>query len=254
MRNAGSLNIPNRRIFSEQWKMPAVKTLDWFWRGWFYGTQPCDISIDSVKALKYDASLQVTAVDTAKPVHIDKPALNDFEDINKIRNRQDTSVHFLTDVDTSLRDFYWKYDRGVNTYDSVYIYKNPPPSYDVLSDTAKANYANKYLYEVSFSNKGGLVMPLIVEFVYADGTRDTSRIAAQIWRQNEQHVSKVFLLDKQVVAIHLDPLRETADINLGNNDWPSVQTPGKFAVYKDKQAARGQAVGINPMQRAEQKQ
>ena len=97
-------------------------------------------------------------------------------------------------------------------------------------------------------------MPVIVEFVYADGTRDTSRIAAQIWRKNEQHFSKVFLLDKQVSSINLDPLRETADINLGNNSWPSVQTPGKFAVYKEKQAARGQAIGVNPMQKAEQKQ
>ena len=228
--------------------------LDWFWRGWFYGTQPCDISIDSVKALKYDVNQQVTVVDTAKPVGIDKPALNSFEDINKIRNRQDTSIHFLTDVDTSLRDFYWKYDRSIEPYDSVYTYKLPPPSYDVLNDTAKANYANKYLYEVSFTNKGGLVMPVIVEFVYADGTRDTSRIAAQIWRKNEQHFSKVFLLDKQVSAIHLDPLRETADIDLTNNNWPTVETPGKFAVYKDKQAARGQAVGKNPMQKAEEKQ
>ena len=226
--------------------------LDWFWRGWFYGTQPCDIAIDSVKAFTYDATLQATVVDTTQPKHIDKPALNDFEDINKIRNRQDTSLHFLTDVDTSLRDFYWKYDRGINTYDSQFTYKNPPPSYDVMTDEMKGKYANKYLYEVSFSNKGGLVMPVIVEFVYADGTRDTSRIAAQIWRKNEQHFSKVFLLDKQVSAIHLDPLRETADMNLGNNDWPSVQTPSKLAVYKDKQAARGQAVGVNPMQRAEQ--
>ena len=81
-----------------------------------------------------------------------------------------------------------------------------------------------------------------------------ARIAAQIWRKNEQHFSKVFLLDKQVSAIHLDPLRETADIDLTNNNWPSVITPGKFAVYKDKQAARGQAVGKNPMQKAEEKQ
>ncbi len=232
----------------------SAEDLDWFWRGWFYGTQPCDIAIDSVKAFTYDASLGVTAVDTAKPVHIDKPALNDFEDINKIRNRQDTSVHFLTDVDTSLRDFYWKYDRGINTYDSVYTYKNAPPSYDVITDEMKAKYNNKYLYEVSFSNKGGLVMPVIVEFVYTDGTRDTARIAAQIWRKNEQHFSKVFLLDKPASAIHLDPLRETADINLGNNNWPSVQTPSKFAVYKERQAARGQATGVNLMQRAEGKQ
>ena len=26
--------------------------LDWFWRGWFYGTDACDISLDTVKYLK----------------------------------------------------------------------------------------------------------------------------------------------------------------------------------------------------------
>ncbi len=232
----------------------SAEDLDWFWRGWFYGVQPCDISIDSVKSLKYDPTLQVTTVDTAKPVGIDKPAVNDFEDLNKIRNRQDTSIHFLTDIDTSLRDFYWKYDRNIEPYDSAYKYQPSVVSYQMVDDTAKARYTDKYLYEISFTNKGGLVMPVIVEFVYSDNSRDTVRIAAQIWRKNEQHFSKVFLLDKQVAAIHLDPVRETADIDLTNNNWPSVSTPGKFAVYKDRQAARGQAVGMNPMQKAEQKQ
>ena len=232
----------------------SAEDLDWFWRGWFYGTDPCDISIDSVKSMKYDASLHLTLSDTAKPAGIEKPALNAFEDINKIRNRQDTSVYFLTDKDTTLRDFYWKYDRGIEPYDSLYTYNVPPSVYDQLSDTGKAKYEGKYLYEVSFSNKGGLVMPVIIEFVYSDGSRDTTRIDAQIWRKNEQHFSKVFLLNRQVAAIHLDPLRETADVNLDNNNWPSVATPGKFAVYKDKLAARGQAIGKNPMQKAEERQ
>ena len=26
--------------------------LDWFWRGWFYGTDACDISLDTVKYYK----------------------------------------------------------------------------------------------------------------------------------------------------------------------------------------------------------
>src|SRR5512133_1077361 len=30
--------------------------LDWFWRGWFYSTDVCDISLDSVKVAKTDAT------------------------------------------------------------------------------------------------------------------------------------------------------------------------------------------------------
>ncbi len=233
----------------------SAEDLDWFWRGWFYGTQPCDIAIDSVKGLKYDGTMAPAPIDTtSKAVGIDKPLLNSFEDINKIRNRQDKSIRFLNDVDTTLRDFYWKYDRGIEPYDSSYKYTVTPGIFTPISDSAKKSYEGKYLYEVSFSNKGGLVMPVIVEFVYADGTRDTTRIAAQIWRKNEQHFSKVFLLNKQVSAIHLDPLKETADIDESNNNWPTVSAPGKFSIYKDRQASRGQAVGKNPMQKAEQRQ
>ena len=102
---------------------------------------------------------------------LDKPLVNDFEDINKIRNRQDTSIRFLTDVDTTLRDFYWKYDRDIVAYDTAFTYKSTPSVYEVLSDSVKESYANKYLYQLSFSNKGGLVMPVIVEFVYTDNTQ-----------------------------------------------------------------------------------
>jgi hypothetical protein len=227
--------------------------LDWFWRGWFYGTEPCDISLDSVKAVRYDPDLNVVSTEPVREKPLDRPLLNPFEDINKIRNRQDTSIHFLTDVDTTLRDFYWKYDRGIVAYDSVYRYNSNPTVYEILSDSIKQLYRNSYLYELTFSNKGGLVMPVIVEFVYADATRDTIRIPAQVWRHNEQQFSKVFLTQKQVANINLDPVRETADINLANNRWPNVPTPGKFAVYKIKQrAARGQSEGVNPMQRAQE--
>ncbi len=227
----------------------SAEDLDWFWRGWFYGTEPCDISLDSVKAVQYDANLTVVPTKFARDTTLDKPALNAFEDINKIRNRQDTSVHFLTDADTSLQDFYWRYDRGIVAYDSVYKYRKAPAVYEVLSDSVTQSYAGKYLYQLSFTNKGGLVMPVIVEFVYADGARDTIRIPAQVWRKDERHFNKVFLTNKPVAAINLDPLRETADTDLGNNSWPSVPVPGKFAVYKEKlRAARGQSEGVNPMQ------
>jgi hypothetical protein len=98
-----------------------------------------------------------------------------------------------------------------------------------------------------------LVMPIIVQWTFADGTKEIDRIPAQIWRKNENHVNKVFLKDKEVASIQLDPLKETADIDVSNNNWPKTESPSNFAIFKLKQAARGQSEGVNPMQKANQK-
>lgn len=228
--------------------------LDWFWRGWFYSTDPCDISIDSVKAFKADVEAE-TKMNFRGPAErsLEKPAVPAFDDISKIRNREDKNIKFLTDADTSLRDFYWRYDRGMEPYDSTYKIKSTPFSVDKLDDSEKQKYTGKYLYEVSFTNKGGLVMPIIVQWTFADGTTETDRIAAPIWRKNENHVTKVFLKDKEVASVQLDPMKETADIDVTNNTWPKVENQSNFSIYKAKQAARGQSQGLNPMQKAAQK-
>lgn len=236
----------------------SAEDLDWFWRGWFYGIDPCDISIDSVKSFKLDANAQPQPIMPGGKLNadgtknLDKPAINSFEDISKIRNREDKNIHFLTDVDTSLRDFYWKYDRNIIPFDSTYTFKVSALPFDNLTDAEKQKYANSFLYEVSFTNKGGLVMPLIIEWTFKDGTKETDRIPAQIWRKNEQHVTKVFLKTKEVSGIQLDPMKETADIDVSNNSWPKIDVPSNFSLYKIKQSARGQSQGLNPMQRTAQ--
>ena len=67
--------------------------LDWFWRGWFYGTDPVDISLDSVKWLKADVTPEKT--DSIKMQSIARPQLPAFEDISRIRNREDKKITFL---------------------------------------------------------------------------------------------------------------------------------------------------------------
>ena len=229
--------------------------LDWYWRGWFYSIDPVDISLDSVKAWKLDPTAKTTklfsdtAVDANGRKAIDKPLVHDFEDISKIRNRQDKNIHFLTDADTTLRDFYWRYDRGLEKYDSTITYKAPPDLGDV-SDALKQKYANKFIYQLSFSNKGGLVMPVIVEFTFKDGSKELYRIPAQIWRKNENSVSRVFVTDKEAASIVLDPLKETADINESNNHWPLISIPSKFSLFKAKAQPFGQTEGFNPIQQA----
>ena len=48
--------------------------------------------------------------------------------------------------------------------------------------STKAKLAGKHFYEITFSNKGGLVMPMIVEWTFKDGTKEVDRIPAQVWR------------------------------------------------------------------------
>lgn len=244
----------------------SAENLDWFFRGWFYGIEPCDISIDSVKHALYDPNMPLTAGlfgglggrgfggGGNGPRGIDKPLVNAFEDISKIRNRTDKSIIFLTDADTSLRDFYWRYDRGIEPYDAVT--KQPalsPAIVEPLPDAEKSKYADLHLYEIAFSNKGGLVMPVIVEFNFADGTKETEKIPAQIWRKNENRVTKLFITNKKAVSIKLDPMRETADIDESNNVWPkgAETEPSKFAISKGRLTGGRSSAGqpaINPMQ------
>ena len=230
--------------------------LDWFWRGWFYGIEPCDISLDTVKYFKADLNaIPSLTKDSTVMRSLDKPRVNSFDDLSKIRNREDKNITFLTDADTSLRDFYWKYDRDIEKYDSTKYAVTLSPQTEALDADGKAKYENKNVYELTFSNKGGLVMPIIVEWTYKDGTKEVDRIPAQVWRLNEKKVVKTFVKDKEVASIKLDPMRETADIDESNNSWGTIAEPTKFQLFKAKQgAARGQTQGgINPMQKAKER-
>ena len=235
--------------------------LDWFWRGWFYGIEPCDISLDSVKwaNLSLDNTSERTAMGRGRRSisntrSVAKPMLNPFDDISKIRNREDKKITFATDVDSSLRDFYWRYDRNLVEVDNSPIETTPLTAIvaDTLTNDQKISMAgNKNMYELSFSNQGGLVMPIIIEWTYLDGSKEIDRIPVQIWRKNENNVTKTFLKDKEVASIKLDPFRETADINDSNNNWPASSTPSKFKLFKSGQGfSRGAASGnVNPMQK-----
>jgi hypothetical protein len=225
--------------------------LDWFWRGWFYGTDACDISIDSVKHSIPDLTA-IPTPDTTVMRQLPKPAVNPFEDLSKIRNKEDKNIAFATDKDTSLRDFYWKYDRESEKYDSTRYPVMVKAQTEQLDEEGKNKYANKHLYEVSFSNKGGLVMPIIIEWTYKDGTKEIERIPAQIWRKNEKSVTKTFMKDKEVASIKLDPYKETADIDESNNVFGNIKEPSKFKLFKQKQNVIP-APGINPMQKAKEK-
>jgi hypothetical protein len=226
--------------------------LDWFWRGWFFGTDPCDIAIDSVKYFKADVNAAMPQSDTVAFRKVDKPMVTAFDDISKQRNREE-KIQFLADKDTALQDFYYRYARGLEPIDTTTYSVPVPATTEDLDEKTKEKVNGKYFYEVSFGNKGGLVMPIIVEWTFKDGSKQIDRVPVQIWRHNEKAVSKVFMKEKEVASIKLDPLRETADINESNNNWGTMPAPSKFAVFKQKQQPRGQSTGITPMQKAQEK-
>jgi Peptidase family M1 domain len=229
--------------------------LDWFWRGWFYGIDAVDISLDSVKAFTVDLEQNPQKREMSNTIRNRKP----FDDISKIRNREDKNITFEVQRDTSLLDFYNSY-RPWETEDSVEkrTFSFPQGFADTLTMAEKkALFENKFFYELAFSNKGGLVMPIIIEWTYKDGSKEIERIPAQIWRKNEKNVTKSFTKEKEVVGIKLDPMRETADIDEKNNSWPMANaTPSKFQVFKGRQQTRGAPTGAgqNPMQKAKEKE
>lgn len=219
--------------------------LDWFWRGWFYTTGYCDIGIKSV------AEFRVNSLDpeVEKPYKA-KMKRSESPDIRLIQDKQESMSYYI-DKDTAGMDFY-------NRFDPSQIYEFEKEAYDrtiskiskhksVLSDRA-------YFYEVKFDKPGSLVMPIILQFQFEDGTMTQEYLPAKIWRMNDQEVSKVFRFEKKVKAISLDPREETADIDLSNNHWPSVTPIKRFDVFK-KEWFKTQgnlmqkAKGLTPQQR-----
>jgi hypothetical protein len=231
----------------------SAEDLDWFWRGWFFGTEPCDISLDSVKwGMLNTTPVENNSTPVNRTVKPAAPIQDRFEDISRFRNRTDRSIVFATDADTSLRDFYWRYDRGLASVDTSSITLTPSSSTEKISGAAADSIKNKYQYELNLTNKGGLVMPLIIEWTFTDNSTKVDRIPVYIWRKNENHISKTFLLEKEVRSIKLDPYRETADIDESNNSWPASGESTPFEMFKGKTARpRGSGSEIaNPMQRA----
>ncbi len=105
-----------------------------------------------------------------------------------------------------------------------------------LTEAQKAQLkdAPKYFYEVTFEKPGGLVMPIILELTYEDGTKERKMYPAQIWRYNENEVTKVFKTQKAITNFTIDPDLETADVDTSNNSWPRKQEPNNFEKFKEK--------------------
>ena len=210
--------------------------LDWFWRGWFYGTDNVDITIDDVKWFQ----LNTMNPTIEKGIKEEQNAQKD-PFIGDTRNKTSIS-ETVNEKDPNIDDFYGK--RNIYFVDA--LDKKEYEEFCAKLDAKDLEYlnSNKQFYEISFKNVGGLVMPLIIEFTFADGTTEVRRIPVEIWRVYEEKVSKVFIFDKEVKSFRLDPFLETADTDLNNNTWPREMQATRYQLYKQEQSRKE-----NPMQR-----
>ncbi len=217
--------------------------LDWFWKGWFYSIEATDISLDSVKWYKVDLENNPEKESRSYPVKAKKP----FDDIAKIRNKE-MGMEFQVEKDTNLVDFYTHY-KPWETEDSVITYTTELYAEQFSNKEKQKKFGNANYYELHFSNKGGLVMPVIIEWTFKDGTKEMETIPVEIWRKNENNFTKVFVKNKEVDAIIIDPYKQTADVDESNNNWPVKQLPSRFQVFKKHKAEKQ----MNPMQKAKKR-
>lgn len=185
--------------------------LDWFWRGWFYSTDNCDMSIDKVRWFQVSDENQ-NIENKGKNVKKGDLASGAGNGNNDNFNNGPEPLNLIA-TDPRL------YGEFQNRIDDKAVI---------------AKMKGKNFYEVTMSNKGGLVMPVIIEWTYKDGTKEIEHLPAEIWRTNEHTISKVFVKNKEVTNIVLDPKQETADVDTSDNMFPKVDQPSKFEQFKKK--------------------
>jgi hypothetical protein len=198
-----------------------------------------DISLDKVSWFRLNSK------NPEKEFPLDAKSKYENRDsyISNIRNKEDLA-QVQTEKDTITLDFYNRYNPfsvGLKDKEEYEKYLN-----SLSADEKALLNSGKNYYQIDFSNKGGLVMPIILEFTYVDGSREIKRIPAEIWKVNQEKVSKVFVSEKEITQIVLDPNLETADVDRDNNYWPERKEPTRFELFKAKQRVDE----TNPMQKA----
>jgi hypothetical protein len=208
--NRWKFKHPTPEDFFRTMEDASAVDLDWFWRGWFYSTDATDIGIKEVK--KYFVS--------------NEPS-KEVTEFMKTRRRRDSNpgpmVYMIAD---GSEDFKPEMNKPfkISDYQALDEYVN---KHFTAEEKAKLKEP-KYFYQVTFDKPGGLVMPIIVELTYEDGTSEIQKFPAQIWRMNDKEVSRTFASDKMITKIVIDPKLETADIDVTNNTWPKEEVKSKF--------------------------
>ncbi|BDY04372.1 M1 family metallopeptidase [Ferrimonas sp. YFM] len=228
------------REYAERWKfkrpMPAdfFRTmedasgidLDWFWRGWFYTTDHVDISIDRVRHFTVNTKDPDIESQWQRQQHQEKP-----ETITELRNQ---GMPRFIDGKPEQQDFYNEHDQFTATNKDRNDYaemlaKLEPFERELLQD-------DHNVYLLDFSNLGGLVMPIILELSYDDGSIEPLILPAEIWVKNAKKVTKMLVrpMEKRLISVVVDPHWQTADTNVDNNHYPRQILPSRLELFKEK--------------------
>ncbi|MCG7569154.1 M1 family metallopeptidase [Pseudoalteromonas sp. CNC9-20] len=208
--------------------------LDWFWRGWFYSTDHVDIALDKVYKLRLDTMNPDIDFNRLREIEKNKPT-SLFVERNKREGRD-----LWIDKNPDVRDFYDSNDRFTVTNKERNAYQKMLSKLDPWErrtlDRAVAEDNNYYVMQ--FSNVGGLVMPILLELSYTDGTTEQRYIPAEIWRRNAKQVEKLIVTDKgkEIASIAVDPGWETADVDVSNNYYPRRIMESRIETYKRKKS------------------
>lgn len=178
--------------------------LDWFWRGWFYSTDPVDIAIDTSVYYRLNPSKKEELAFE-----------NSLQNLNSNSQKSVFGIPRRLVVEETIAPYYWEFLERVDE-----------PQF-------KKQLEDKHIYKVKFANKGGLIMPIIVEFEFESGQKKKIQIPAEVWRKNEYNVNKVFVFDEKVKSIVLDPNLETADIDKANGYYPNIELESQFEKFKN---------------------
>ena len=135
--------------------------------------------------------------DEAFRAYIDRWAYKHPQPADFIRTMEDVSGE---DLDWFFRG--WIYTTATLDQAVADVKRNcPAPASDCVT-------------EVTIENRGELVMPLEVRFVYRDGTEETYAFPVDIWRESDVYVATV---EKPVKQVQIDPDRKLPDVSRANN-------------------------------------
>jgi hypothetical protein len=208
--NRWKFKHPTPEDFFRTMEDASAVDLDWFWRGWFYSTDFTDIGIKEVK--KYFVS--------------NEPSKKVAEFMKNRRRRDTDPGKYVFLIEDGSDDYKQELNKAFNISDfkdlETYVNEN-----FTAAEKAKLNEP-KYFYQVTFDKPGGLVMPIIVQLTFDDGSTEMHNFPAQIWRMNDKEVSRTFATSKSIKKITVDPNLETADIDVTNNTWPKEEVKSKF--------------------------
>ncbi|AUP80137.1 M1 family metallopeptidase [Flavivirga eckloniae] len=186
--------------------------LDWFFRGWFFTTDHVDMELSQVKWFKvYEKDTNIEDQNKQSKVKIEASSKN---------------------VEAQTKDF----SGGPET---ITMNTTPDAAYGqflsrINEPELRKQLSGKNIYEITVKNVGGLVMPVTIEWVFTDGSKEIDTIPAEVWRRNEYEITKTFVKEKEVKEVNLDPNFDYADTDMTNNSFPKTESPSEFDTFKNR--------------------